>query len=340
MSENTYEEILFDLYHKMGELVKAKANVKVSADKTNVSVLVSKLSLMYSSISNQRILLADVMDEIMKFKDLYRLYSIVKKRHPQVVTTSLKQNMDKLLRLVCKKEAKFIEMASNQVNYGDIIDIGIIFAKETFLRRLWHEMASAIVVDVIQAGAYKILMTEAEGRIKETIGQEQNEVVSLSNVTVYLDESIYDVKWDENGMEGKAGCYSYIICSGEIESESLITDKNTIKKGVEYIYETGNTKRVTETAIGRVLMILAFDIGFRGSVCIFTDNMTVRRTWNKVEKNLRLQNYFESVKVECITRNENKKADMLCRTRRILNIPTEIYIDIVEKYEKAEALEK
>ena len=70
-------------------------------------------------------------------------------------------------------------------------------------------------------------------------------------VTAFIDESIHSVAWDEQGHKGKAGIYSYIICWGNLSSESQITDKRVITDGVDYTGENEHIERITETAVGR-----------------------------------------------------------------------------------------
>ena len=158
-------------------------------------------------------------------------------------------------------------------------------------------------------------------------------------VTVFIDESIHHTIWNEVGKEGKQGNFSYIICRGMLESENDITSENTIYSGVDYIRETHSPDRITRAAIGTVLMYLAYDCQFDGTVQVYTDNMSAMNVWSNNRKNAKLASLFEGVKVSHIPRECNKRADALGHTRVLIDVPSATYSRIVDQHTRYNELE-
>ncbi len=154
---------------------------------------------------------------------------------------------------------------------------------------------------------------------------------SMNYATAFVDESIHPVRWNEDGKRGKSGSFSYIICRGSLSNEMEITDSNIIVKDVDYSRENVHVERITESAIGKVMITLAYDFNFSGHLQIYTDNLSAVKKWGEISKNNLLSEHFESVTVSHIPRSKNKKADKLGRTRAILDLPIDKFEEISNK---------
>ena len=150
-------------------------------------------------------------------------------------------------------------------------------------------------------------------------------------VTAFIVESIHPVLWNEKGKKGKVGSYSYIICWGNLTDESQINDKRLIAQGVDFIGEHSHIERITESAVGKVLMTMAFDYEFTGPVHIYTDNQSVVDHWLNDARNSKLAKLFLAVKVSFIPRERNRRADQLGRTRMLLDMPISVYRETSKK---------
>ena len=49
-----------------------------------------------------------------------------------------------------------------------------------------------------------------------------------SYITAFIDESIHPVLWNRNGVVGREGSYSYILCKGKLKKETQITEEGII----------------------------------------------------------------------------------------------------------------
>lgn len=158
-------------------------------------------------------------------------------------------------------------------------------------------------------------------------------------VTAFIDETIHPVNWDEKGNKGKAGSFSYILCWGKVTYESQITDQRLITQSVDYTGEHEHIERITETAIGKVMLSLIYDYNFSGKVRIFSDNQSAVNHWSEVALNSKLAKSFEKVEVIFIPREKNKRADQLGRTRMLLDMPINAYNEMVRKCARLNELE-
>ena len=113
-----------------------------------------------------------------------------------------------------------------------------------------------------------------------------------SCITAFIDESIHSIQWNEKGRADSTGSFSYIICRGFLPNEKYITEDNTLAKGVDYVTENERVDRVTEAAIGKVMLSILYDFNFNGSVNIYTDNIIAMNEWNSVSKNSKIAEQF------------------------------------------------
>lgn len=374
----TDEEILQKCYKKLAEKNAAKKNkVEISKDKMLAAGIASSTSRMLMRLTSTDMMPTSM--EIQKYittaKGLYMQYSTIKGRNPSCLCPALSQGMEKLIEVVCKHEAEMIAALRLQVTGGDRIDIQSVFDRKKNLNRLGNTLAKTIIEEAINAkdnpiGSFPVFyITDTgkkfhragcpycKGRHLSVATQEKVENQKLTPcrclselptvddidytcITAFIDESIHPVAWNEKGNKGKAGSYSYIICWGNLSGESQITDKRIIAKGVDYTRENEHIERITETAVGKVLVTLAYDYEYIGHVHIFTDNLSAADHWDEVAKNSKLAKHFLSVKVNFIPREENRMADQLGRTRMLLDMPISAYNEAVKNKARVKALEK
>ncbi len=375
MDNLTNEEILYNCYLKLGSEREAKASyVERALDKAAISGIMSKTSYVLMQLDESVLLMTDVRKALISAKGLFAHYSLIKGRNPDCVYSSLIQNMDKLIRAMAKREAEMID-ALNLQSPGEVaIDIQWFFDHKKKRNALGTRPAREIIdeamkkkEDVIRfSNPFYVTETGKKyhrndcpycsGRIlKPTnkayidhmnlkpcrcLSAEEKGNVDKSCITAYVDESIRRGGFDGINKKKKVGNYSYIIAWGKLRKESKITENRLITKGVGYIEESKNTSAVTESAIGKVLTYLAFELGYCGTVFIYTDNQSVVSTWNENIKNQRLSKLFYSVKVQYIPREKNKRADSLLRSRILLDLPMSSYDDVIKRLHTVEELEK
>ncbi len=362
----TDEEILYSCYMKLAEKKAAKTKKKdLSKDKAQASGIAAKSSLMLMRLTSRDLKLSavDIQKYLIAVKGMYMQYSSIKWRNPSCLSETMADTMDKLIRAVCKHEADMIGMLRVQETGGYRIDIRSIFEQRKNLNRLATTLARTIVAEAINdtdnpiefltkyyitdtgkrfhredcphckgrylsAAAQKMIENQKLTPCRCLSGLSTDEETDHTCVTAFIDESIHPVVWDAKGERGKAGSYSYILCRGDLLSETQITDKRIITQGVDYIGEYDHVERITETAIGKVLVTLAYDYEFIGQVQIYTDNQAAVKHWRDVAKNSKLAKLFISVKVSYISRENNKKADRLGRTRMLLDMPISVYKEV------------
>lgn len=345
-----------------------KCNVSVKNDEKLIESIQLKLSLLLVYIDETHMLSqAILLKKLMNAKGIYIQYFQIRGRNPQCTFGSMDTKMDRLIRAVARHEAELLQSVRKQEVGGDRIDLQIIFKKQSNLNRLGHTLARDVVKEAMKdlslsIGKRKIVYyITATGkkyhtencpycRGKELIPAARAVVenqkltackcVALKKaadetdkncVTVFIDESIHSVKWDEEGKEGRLGSYSYIICRGHLVSENDIENTSVITQGVDYMKEKDHIEHLTEAAIGKVMIMLAYDYNFKGNVQIFTDNITAMQKWTTVATNSRLAKLFESVTVSFVPREENTQADKLGRTRMFMCLPMSTYNEIVTK---------
>ena len=374
----TDEEILFNCYMKLADKKAAKKKkVDFSKDKMLASGLASSTSLMLMRLASDDIMLTAIEKQkyVITAKGLYLQYSSIKGRNPSCLSYTLAQNMEKLIQAVCKHEAEMIGMLRLQETGGDRIDIQRVLEQKKNLNRLGNTLARTIIAEAINDKENPIdyvptfYITDTgkrfhradcpycKGRHLSAVTQKMVENQKLTPcrcltamaplddidhtcVTAFIDESIHPVAWNENGKGGKAGSYSYIICWGKLSSEAQITDEKIIAQGVEYTGEHNHIEKITETAIGKVLVTLAYDYDYIGKVHIYTDNKPVANHWDEVTKNSKLAKLFLGVKVSYIPRERNTKADQLGRSRMLLNMPIDAYKEAVMNKNHVKELER
>ncbi len=361
----TDADILYHCYLDLAErLSSRKRKIERKRDRTMIRGIAPSASLMITRLTSTDIVsLMDIQKYVLGAKGLFFQYCAVKNRNPDCVSSSLDQMMETLLCEICRHEADMIRDVRLQEPCGKRIDLQVIFDVKKNLKRLGNDLARTIVTDVIHEEGnpvdyfYKFYVTNTGSKYhrndcsycggRDLISAsyaliksrrltpcrcltEMGVTKDYYCVTAFVDESIHSILWDEEGCPGKAGSYSYIICRGNLESEKQISGDLILSQGVDYTSEHDHVNRITETAIGKVLLTLFYDFEYYGNVCIYTDNQSVVESWNKLALNSRLSKNFLSVKVRYIPRDKNTKADQLGRSRIHLDIPASSYHELVK----------
>jgi len=361
----TDEEFLYQCYHgfatdyqKKSKKSKGKKSYKKDFEEINRNA-----QLVLMRLTSDATTMIDLNKNALRGKNMYIQFFAIKQAIPELVPQTMVNTIDKLIREVCRREVEMLELVRVREVGGERIDIEEIFSYEKYLMRLKNELAQVIVADAIKdadivfSPIYYITATGTKYHRKDcpycrgrqlnsatkkmvemqkltpckcVERQESEDDIDYSCVTAYVDEAIRTTQWDENGMKGKSGSYSYIICWGDLKDESEITPERIIAQGVDYTSEHHHCERITESAIGKVLITLAYDYEYRGPVQIFTDNKPAALQWEKDWTNKQLSALFNKVVVSHIPRESNKKADKLGRTRVHLDMPMECYTDLVD----------
>ena len=167
---------------------------------------------------------------------------------------------------------------------------------------------------------------EKKGKMKVTDN-------TISEVTAFIDESCRINPWKayEGNLPKEQTSISYIICQGRFDSESGITEENTMEKNACLARWGNNTTSAAVEAIYTVLETLAVKYSFQGAVRIFTDNIGAVKTWRKNDISKGLVSLFRDVRVIYVSRKKNKIADSIGRNR----IFADISRDTMKKIEAA-----
>ena len=371
----TDEEFLYQCFCNFEEETRRKAKKRANAKvyKKDLASIKTNAQLVLMRLENESTSIIEVRKNVLSGKHMFIRFVGISEIMPEHVTDSMKKTMDKLIHEVCRREAEMIDLVRMRELGGERIDITEIFSYNKYLPRLKGELAQDIVADAVKDAdivfgpSYYITATGTKyhqencpycrGRQLSAVSkkivemqkltpckcvalQEKLQGVDHSCVTAFVDESIHETKWDENGKKGRDGSFSYIICWGDLKNESEITPENVITQGVDYSTEHQNIERITESAIGKVLITLAYDYEFHGPVQVFTDNQHASVNWMDNRRNKKLVKLFHHVAVSYIPRELNTKADSLGRTRRHLDIPKEHYDELVNFAEEVNQLQK
>lgn len=378
MSIKTDESILYELFNKLGNKYASKKQKKndPEADKRVLDGIASKVSLLTMRLTDDGLVsIIDIQKDLRKAKSYFTQLSIVRGHHPKYISDTLSKQIDQMMKAVCKWEAEMIGRLRMQETGGERIDISEIFSKKKNLIHLGSQFARDIVASEIREenlpasfiSTYFITNTGkkyhrencpfCKGRHLSEVSATMVEYQKLtpckcllsseerydndpSYMTAFIDESIHPVAWNEEGQKGKEGSFSYIICRGLINSEDDIREGLVISKGVDFIGENRQLNKITEAAVGKVLLSLLYDFEFDGNVQIYTDNKPVTNSWKNGALNSKLAKEFLSVEVDFVPREMNKKADKLGRSRMLLDMPVSTYNETVKKCARVKELEK
>ncbi|NEX00445.1 hypothetical protein SAMN04487829_0012 [Pseudobutyrivibrio sp. NOR37] len=369
------EDILYDLYIKLAESAKeTKKKGKTKANTTEqLRVILNRIPTLLLYLDEMNLPQAEINRYLEKAKSLFLNYATIKKRRPELVSAFLDKKMDQLVHSIARNESTMVSNFRTQELSGERLDIASLFEGNNYYRQLLDFTAVQVIRKILNenftsVGKTIVLFITDTGRkyhkqdcpyckgkhlkpatraVINNLGLEpckcikdEEDRIKLNDSyrTIFIDESIHPVAWNENGIPGKAGSYSYIICRGLLEDESQITPSITISSGVEYVPEMQHTERITKTAIGKVMMIAAFDYNFKGNIKIFTDNSSAMQTWQKENSNMRIAELFESVTVQLIPREQNTAADVICRTHMCLKVPIDKYNDLKNRYNMHDSL--
>lgn len=371
MSIMTDEEILYNSYRRLGQRYESKVKkVDIAHDKCLAKGITSKSSLLLTQLTTSDILspLTEIQTGVMKAKSMYLQYHSIKGRNPECITKSLQNNMDELIRMVCRHEADMISVIRQRDPNDEMFDLRSAFEVKERLNRLGNTLARDIVKDAINDSAnpikyLKIFYVTEKGRkyhlgdcryckgkhltkiTDDMVGRLEltpckcveeagiHPIIDYNTVTAFIDESIRPVLWDCSGQEGKVGSYSYIVCWGWLKDESQISEQILIAEGVDYAAENEHVEKITEAAIAKVLYMMYYDYGFEGRIHIYTDNKPAAEQWGSTDKGIKLKKLYQNVLVDFVPREKNRKADKLGRTRIHLDLPMETYTELVSRVE-------
>ena len=347
---------------------KKKKKVPLKNDQALIKGILGKvcLNLIYLAEMDS-LTMAEIQSYVNSSKAMFIQYNQVLARNPEAISAIFANRMEQLIEAVAHHEAEMLADLRVQEPGGDRTDIGEVFAEKKYYNRLGSTLARVIVRDAIQDLATKagkstmaVYITETGKKyhvkdcpycrrwnlIQTTKAMAENQKltpckciadqkaadeVDHNFVTAFIDESIHPVQWNENGTKGNAGSFSYIICWGHLDSELEISENNIITKGVDYTHEHKKIEQLSEAAIGKVMITLAYDYNFEGELHIFTDNMTAMQNWTDAQHNSKLAQLFKAVTVSHVPREMNKEADKLGRQRVFLCMPANAYTTVVNK---------
>lgn len=377
MCERKESEILYEAYQHVAEGVRRKKGKKVSlkSDKQHEkSILESALLLLVYLVEVETLEPAEKQKMLMQAKSLFIQHHRIRTRNPQAVPDIADVKMDQLIRAVADYEGDMLlSFCCNQKTGSNVISVEEVFAQRTYYNRLGSTLATVIYKDAIQETTNKLCRNRSIFYITKTgsryhrkdcpfcrgreliictetdvenqkltpckcITRKQPDYeLDHSCVTAFIDESIRPVRWNESGEPDNIGNYSYIICWGNLDRESDITEEQVIVRGVEYEKENEHIEKITAAAILKVMSTLVYKYGFDGSLKIFTDNISAVSKWADNPQMGKMSGLFDMVTVSYIPRKENTIADRLGRKQIMLCIPSATYNDIVNKckaYEK------
>lgn len=347
---------------------KKRKSVALKDDQNLAKGILSKLCMILISLEEMDShTMTEIQSHIRKAKSILVQVNQIKARNPQAISSIFDIRMKQLMKAMSRHEAKMIENIRLQEPGGKRIDVEEVFSKKQYYNRLGNTLAPVIVRDAVKDVATSVGMANAKVYITETglkyhmkdcpycrkrnlmettkamaenqkltsckcvISQKATDEVDHTFVTAFIDESIRPVKWNEDGNKGNAGSFSYILCWGHLDSEIEITERNIIVKGIDYTHEHTKIERISEAAIGKVMITLAYDYNYEGDVHIYTDNMVAMKNWTSIQQNSKLSKLFNSVTVSYISREFNKEADKIVRQNVFLCIPATTYSEVVNK---------
>lgn len=364
MSEN--EVILNNAYRMLVEMINAtEKRQNEKNDKKLADSLLPKLCIALINIDEEvMVTKTQMIKHLKEAKTIFVHLCHIRARNPEIITNIFNVRLEQLMKAMARREADILDAVIEDNPDANLIDIEDMFKKRKCIKQLKCKLASDICLESIKEallrkksmvyisktgkryhtqecpyckGRELIEKTKCEAEkihltpckcIAEAAAKEQ---VDNNTVTAFIDESIHSVRWNEQGINGKVGSFSYILCRGKLQSEREISDVNTITKQVDYIHETTNVERITESAIGKVMLTLAFDNDFHGNLNIYVDNMVAYNCWHNNPVNSKLTALFQNVTVTHVRREWNTLADKLGKDMVFLCIPKETYRSIVDK---------
>ncbi len=366
--EKSYKKIL-----QSAQTKKARKGISHDVDVENadrIRVKIMRLSVYLIEFTSQTF--TENQQHVREFKKAFVEYRGILNRHPDLIPGGLREKMSNLISAVALHEAVGVSNMKKQYPRGECIDISRIFDTGKLYTRLTREFAADIVKEALKdhkdtIGNKETLYITATGdryhrydcpfcRGKKLLPismsllehqrftpcrcltKQQDENGIDKNVTVFIDESIYQLDQIFTGNNSGVSTFGYIICRGMITSEDQISEENIILTGIDYCDEEKRTTIVTENAIGKVLITLAFGLKIANHVHIKVDNRTVLGTWMNNEISKQMLSMFESVTLEYIPREMNTKADKLTREDLFMKISRQTYRDLVKAAKSAEAL--
>lgn len=369
MCTKSDEQILYESYMRLREINTRKVPpVSLEDDKKTLAGIMAKFPIIFMRLEQDNTLTAmDVQQSLFKAKSYIVQLNKIKVRNPSLIKDNLVKTMDSMVKAMCKREADMINLLRLQETGGDRIDLETIFQKPLNVSSLGNMIARDIIKKAMKdEGTYVgektednqwyITETGKKYHVKDCVYCKGKTLVRTTNsmidnqklepckcverllmaedrtyVTAFIDESIHRIKWNEEGKADSTSSFSYIICWGNLLSEKNIREDNIITKGVDYYNETDSVSKVTEAAIGKVMLSLIYDYNFTGTLQIYTDNKVAMKSWSQASVNSLIAKHFKSVSVSYIPRERNTEADKLGREKMYLCLATDVYNSIVSK---------
>ncbi|SEB04457.1 hypothetical protein SAMN02910384_03194 [Pseudobutyrivibrio sp. ACV-2] len=370
------EDIIYDQLIKLGISVKGtKAKGKLKSDTESIQYLGGRVdSEIYYLEEATNLSQSELNKYICRAKNDFMLFNAINKRHPDLIKPNLLRRIDRLIHAIAKQEAILLQKYRIQNPNGNRINIEKLFDGNNYYKKLLNCNMSQLVKEILADSTYTtvgknrrdIFITETGKKYhRKDCPYCKRKILTVSSMklvrnlklepckcikdmdertkkedsyrTIFVDESLHNVNWNLVDFGSKVSSFSYIICKGNLTSETEITEDNIIAIDVEYTPEQYRIERVTKSAIAATMLMLAFDYGFKGHIKIFTDNQSTMKSWMTENKNKRLSELFESVTVEYIPREDNTKADQLGRTQMCLKLPMPVYKqigDIITEFPK------
>ncbi|MCR5103551.1 MAG: hypothetical protein K6B68_03740 [Eubacterium sp.] len=370
MSKKSDEDVLYSCYMQLAEkMVQKNKKSNLKKDMNQIEIIEKKIPELKKKLFNMTNFEMSSSHKIFStVKNYYLQYSSIKGRNPSCVNLTLSSDIDMLIRMLSKIEAKLLNTIRNTLKNGEYIDIQAFFKEKRNLNLLSIEVASQIVLETIgdldtvyisKSGTHYHSMdcSYIKRRVVKPVKRKTLDSSSYlpcrciddtvtdknedsSYITAFIDESIHPVLWNHNGVVGRTGSYSYILCWGKLMKETQITEEGIIDKNVRYTDENRNVVGIAEAALSEVMIRLAYDYNYDKNLIVYTDNKVFSENWYKNTKNYKLSNLFQTVVVRYVPREQNSKADKLGRDRIILNLPRKKYEELVNKIDRLSELEE
>ena len=369
MNKKSDEDILYSCYMQLGEKMSLRNKESdVRKDRNQIEIITNKVPALKAKIFNMTNFEISSSRKILcTVKNYYLQYSSIKGRNPNCVNLTLSCDIDMLIKMLSKIEAKLINSIRNSLKNGEYLDIQAFFKEKRNLNMLSIEVASQVVLEAIgdldtvyisNSGTHYHRMECSYIKRRDVMPVKRKTLDSSrylpcrciddsvtdkdedsSYITAFIDESIHPVLWNRNGVVGREGSYSYILCKGKLKKETQITEEGIIAQNVQYTDENKNVVGIAESALSEVMIRLAYDYNYNKNLIVFTDNKVFSENWYKNSKNYKLSNLFQTVAVHYVPREQNSRADLLGRDRVTLNIPRDTYNEIIKKIDRLGELE-
>lgn len=343
--KNTDRDILNNAYKTLITEINSSGEIKHVEKKINDANISCQTLLVYLSNAD-RLPKSNLRNYLLEAKQLLvRMVKLSKKSEVKASKKLMDKAINSLADAISKCEVNFIEIVRMQEDFGERINLQILFNEKRFRTLLKIKIADDVIRDKIRGvtvssgttnntdvfvtitgkhyhlndcpyckstdkyrctrGLADLLMLSA---CKCVSGSISNAKALSDQMTVFIDESIHT-----SPLSGKyTGNYSYIICKGLLTDESMINKKNVLKYGVDAISDTTGSTYVTKNAISKVMLMIYTELNYTDNLTIYSDNATaISSLFDNKGVVKRLSSHFKNVTVSYIPREGNTMADAL-----------------------------